>query len=315
MPVRSPASSRSAERGAAVIVAMLTVAIVAALAAGIVAAFGFAVESLAGRHDLAQARWLARGGIDWSRNILADDKRRTSVDHLGESWATKVPPLQVDEGEVGGEIDDLSGKFNLNNLAWDGSADPDSQAAFVKLLAQLGVSNGQAKEQTERLTHWIDAEHEDLSIFGLSSDSTVTPPNAPLLSVDEILAIPGFDAALVERMRPFVTAVPPGSPLNVDTASAEVLSAWIPDLSLDQARALVASRNTAVFKDLADFTERMHTLGGGTSTTPSPMRFGVVTRYFLATGRAKYGNATTRMQVLLDRNERPWPEIRWQKIL
>ncbi|GAA5180227.1 type II secretion system minor pseudopilin GspK [Niveibacterium umoris] len=298
--------------------AMLTVALVAAIAASVVAAFGFAVESLSGRHDLAQARWLARGAVDWARNVLADDARTNgNVDHFGEAWAVKVPPTPVDEGEVSGEIEDLSGRFNLNNLAPNGVTDKDAVKEFALLLENVGLNATQAALLSVVLAQWIDNAVEDPSAYppGPDGSSTVKPLNAPLVSVDELSNVPGFDATTIERLRPFVTALP-ASPsrtmINVNTASAEVLSATIARLSLSAARALVTGRNTAWFKDIADFESRSY-------LTVDHQRFGCKSYYFLASGRAHFGGATTRMQVLLARGVNAatgnWPEIIWQKIL
>jgi len=314
----SPCTER--QRGVAVIMAMLTVALVAALAASVVAAFGFAVESLSGRHDLAQARWLARGAIDWARNVLADDSRRSGdIDHLGETWAVKVPPTPVDEGEVSGEIEDLSGRFNLNNLAPNGVVDKDAVKQFSRLLEAVGVSTAQAAGMATILGGWLDAAQEDPSFYPQPSDgsTTVKPLNAPFVSVDELANVPGFDAATVERLRPFVAAVPASparSLLNVNTAPAEVLAATLENYSLDRARNLVSGRNTAWFTGKADFEQR-------SGLTMDESRFSLKSYYFLASGRAHFGTATTRMQVLLARGviansvRKNWPEIIWQKIL
>ncbi|WP_374512460.1 type II secretion system minor pseudopilin GspK [Niveibacterium sp.] len=322
MSARSHDSSPSTERqrGVAVIMAMLTVALVAALAASVVAAFGFAVESLSGRHDLAQARWLARGAIDWARNVLADDSRRSGdIDHLGETWAVKVPPTPVDEGEVSGEIEDLSGRFNLNNLAPNGVVDKDAVKQFARLLEVVGVGSAQATSMAIILGGWIDAAQEDPSFYPQASDgsTTVKPLNAPFVSADELSNVPGFDAATIERLRPFVTALPASparSLVNVNTASAEVLAATLENYTLDRARNLVSSRNTAWFKDKGDFEQR-------SGLTMDESRLSLKSFYFLASGRAHFGTATTRMQVLLARGvvansvRRNWPEIIWQKIL
>ncbi|WP_374399748.1 type II secretion system minor pseudopilin GspK [Niveibacterium sp.] len=322
MSARSRDSSPSTERqrGVAVIMAMLTVALVAALAASVVAAFGFAVESLSGRHDLAQARWLARGAIDWARNVLADDSRRSGdIDHLGETWAVKVPPTPVDEGEVSGEIEDLSGRFNLNNLAPNGVVDKDAVKQFARLLEVVGVASAQATSMATIVGGWIDAAQEDPSFYPQANDSstTVKPLNAPFVSADELSNVPGFDAATIERLRPLVTALPASparSLINVNTASAEVLAATLENYSLDRARNLVSSRNTAWFKDKGDFEQR-------SGLTIDESRFSLKSFYFLASGRAHFGTATTRMQVLLARGvvansvRRNWPEIIWQKIL
>jgi len=301
-PSRGP--SPYAERGVAVIMAMLTVALVAALAASVVAAYGFAVENVSGRHDLAEARWLARGAVDWARNVLADDKRRTRQDHFGEPWAIKIPPTPVDEGEVGGEIEELSGRFNINDLAPNGTADPQAQQAFERLLTLTDVPQQKAKELALVATAWVDFDQETPK--GLNSDLSKAP-NAPLVTIDELLDAPGFDASLIERLRPLVTAVSAGSKLNLNTVSAEVMCAWFPTLSLDGARAIIAARGTAYYLDVTGFNTV-------TGLQAPANRFDVQSRFFLVVGRARFGSATTRMQVLLDRNSN-WPDIVWQRIL
>ena len=328
----SSVSSRSAERGVAVIMAMLTVALVAALAAAIVAAYGFAVESVSGRHDLDQARWLARGAVDWARNVLAEDKRRTApVDHFGEAWATKIPPTPVEEGEVGGEIEDLSGLFNLNLLInADGTPNDFGSKGFIQLLQILGETANHAQVLAANLTHWIDASAESADAYSPAvSENGTQPPNAPLITVDELLQVPGFSGDLVERLRPFVIAVAPGSKLNLNTAGAEVIAAEITaqlqvsganatPVTVDQARQLVAQRNIAWFTDPA-LTD-IQKISAFSQITLDTSRFAVGSQYFLASGHAKFGSATTNMQVLLDRgapdnNSQNWPAIVWQRIL
>ena len=82
----SRCARRAAQRGAAVVLALLTVSFAAMLAAAALADFGHGLDMLGGRHDQAQAWQLGRAAVDWSRNILADDGRRTPTDHLGEIW-------------------------------------------------------------------------------------------------------------------------------------------------------------------------------------------------------------------------------------
>ncbi len=331
MQASSNVSSRSAERGVAVIMAMLTVALVAALAAGIVASYGFALDSVSGRQDLDQARWLARGAIDWARNVLAEDKRTSgAVDHLAEAWTTKVPPTPVEDGEVSGDITDLSGMFNLNLLADNlGAPSPFGQHAFAELLQILGVAPNQAHALSTNLGRWIDVATEAGDAYYPPLPDGARPPNAPLISVDELIQVPGFDSSIVERLRPFVTAVAPGTKLNVNTASAEVLAAELTaiarqndentaQVTVDRARQLVAHRVTAWFKNLADFGTQVQDL----HLPPYDGFLSVGSRYFLANGRAKCGSATTNMQVLLDRDlpesitpGSNWPTIIWQRIL
>jgi general secretion pathway protein K len=316
MPASCAASSRCdkrprRQRGAALILAILTVALVATLAAAVTADYGAAVASVSGRHDQAQARLLARGAVDWARNVLAEDKLHGSpIDYAGEVWATHVPPTPVEEGEVSGEIQDLSGRFDLNRLASNGVADPDQVAAYERLLTLLGVTDARARDLSAALLGWLGVGNAGEADWYAAQMPPRLPAKALLLDVDELALVRGYGPALVALLRPFVAALPQPAPLNVNTASAEVLAAMLPRLSLDSARMIAAQQQGAPFKDLADFKARL----ANSAMSVGDMRFAVGSRYFLATGRARFGEAMTSMQVLLDRRN-PWPEIVWQKVL
>lgn len=322
MPPRYLHPLAHAQRGAAVILALLTVALVAGLAAASVGDLGVAMDQVTGRHDQAQARQLARGAVDWARNVLAEDARSSSVDHLGEAWATKVPPTPVEEGEVSGELQELSGRLNLNNLVRaDGSsgstsADIVEVEQFQRLLGLLGTGQSEAGSLTTALLDWLDSDDTPRLPGGAESTwyGAQTPPrraaNAPLVAVSELLQVRGFTPQLVARLTPFVATLPVGSTVNVNTAPAEVLAAVVPGLSLDAARVLVVQRSRAWFKDLADFKARLPSQ----EMQPDITRLATTSRHFLATGRARFGVSMVRMEVLLDRSQN-WPTVVWQKLL
>lgn len=303
-----------AQRGAAVVVALLTVALVAGIAAAAIGDFGFALEGAVSQHDRAQAAQLARGATEWARNVLAEDARSSNVDHLGEAWAMRVPPTPVDDGEVAGEIVDLSGRFNLNNLLRDGQPSPADLARFRRLLVGLGLSEGEALARAAALLDWIDAD--DVSSAADSAENawygSQSPPyraaNAALIEVGELARIRGFTPELVALLRPLVAALPAGSTVNVNTAPPAVLAALLPGLDQAAARQLVQQRERAWFKDLADFSARLPRL----DETPDLAAFATTSRYFLVTGRARYGVATLRREVLFDRSQR-WADIVWQR--
>lgn len=315
--VASMPFDRSARQsGAALILALLTLSLVAGIASVVLTDYGAAVASISGRRDQAQARLLARGGVDWARNVLAADAKTSTWDHYNEIWATRVPATPVEEGEIGGELDDLSGRFDLNGLIRMGGTDADVPAAYTRLLMELGVSTSQAATLAASLIAWSSAKAvEDgrgNSATGRDAGIIATGrySGASLVDVDELKQVEGYSPELLNRLRPFVVALPAAAPLNVNTASAEVLAAVIPALGIDQARIVVAQRQVVPFKDFADFSAR---LPRGIAI-PDKVRFSVAGRYFLASVRARYGEATTRMQILLDR-QKTWPEIVWQKLL
>jgi general secretion pathway protein K len=308
-------ASKRRSCGAAIIVAILTVALVAGIASMLLIQFNTAINGLSGQHDRAQARLLARGAIDWARNILADDARRTNIDHYGESWAIRVPPTAVEEGEVSGELDDRSGLFDVNNLVAGGTSDPVQIAAYTRLLGFLGIPSADIDMLVASLIDWLDPDEVPYASEGAERAWYQAhalgrlPPNAPLVDIDELQQVRGYNQDLVNRLRPFLCALPFRAPLNINTASAEVLAAAIPSISIADARVIAAKRDAIPFRDLAQFKLQ---LPPGAQIDGIPLA--VTSRYFMASGRARFGEAVTRMQVLLDR-QTAWPEIVWQKVL
>ncbi len=313
MTARPPHSlSGKVQRGAAVVLALLVVALVAGIASAAVADFGIALDGTTGRRDQAQARQLARAAIDWGRNVLAEDARTTDVDHAGEPWAVKVPATPVEDGEVGGEIRDCSGRFNLNSLVRNGIADEAAVAHFIALLQALGLPAELARQQADALADWLDAD--DLARSPESAESAWyaaqegrrLPPGSPMLDPVELAMVRGFTLELLGRLLPLVTALPAPGVVNVNTAPPEVLMAMIPGLGPEAAQLLIAERNRAWFKDVADFAARLPAL----ERQPDFSRLSTSSRYFMAIVRARYGVSTVRMEALLDR-ERCWPDILW----
>ena len=161
----SRCARRAAQRGAAVVLALLTVSFAAMLAAAALADFGHGLDMLGGRHDQAQAWQLGRAAVDWSRNILADDGRRTPTDHLGEIWTTEIPVTAIGndtaDGSVGGSIRDLSGRFNLNDLAPRSRVDTQAITRFARLLGHVGMSGASANAAAQALAAHLQGEAAD----------------------------------------------------------------------------------------------------------------------------------------------------------
>ena len=111
---------KTRQQGIAIVLAMGVVALAAIAAAAIMVS----QSTWARRAELGashvQAKALLQAGADWARAVLSDDRRLSSVDHLGEPWALRMPPMPVENGELQGQIEDQQGAFNLNNLVSGG---------------------------------------------------------------------------------------------------------------------------------------------------------------------------------------------------
>jgi len=251
-------------------------------------------------------------GADWARAILADDRRVSNVDYLGEPWSLQLPPLPVENGELLGKIEDQQGKFNLNNVVTQGKVNVVQLAHFRKLLATLGLP----AELADALADWIDADGQPQPGDGAEDAYylNLNPPylaaNQPLIDVDELSLVRGFDDNVRARLRPYVSALPTFTPVNVNTAPAEVIAAVIDGLGLGGAQLLVAQRNQAYFRSTGDFLRR---LPRGAQAAAGDIS--VSSDYFMATLRVTIGGAQASGEALLARGPSGWPTILWHKTL
>ena len=302
---------RLAQRGVALIMALLVVALATTLSSMMLWRQDVWLRQVETQRDLAQTRLIAGAGIEWARAVLAYDARTSSFDHVGEAWAVKVPPSRVEGGEISGEMTDEQGKWNLNNLlSGDGTISQKEQEVFRRLLRLRELPPVLAST----LADWLDADSEPSpdgaeDAYYLALSPPYRSANRLLSDVDGLLRVRGFDANVVERLRPHVTALPGYHRVNVNTASAMVLAALIPDLSLSEVQQLLVLRKNIPFRDFADFRTRLPRLEIAADSAQLDTR----SRYFSVRIRARYERISVATEVLLDRQGIDWPAIVWQK--
>jgi len=301
------------QTGVAIVLAMSVVALAAMAATAIMVTQSTwsRTAELAAAH--AQAQTVVQAGADWARAVLSDDRRLGNVDHLGEPWALRLPPMSVEGGELDGHIDDQQGLFNLNNLVRGGKVNLVQLAHFRRLLSTLSLPAVLA----DTLADWIDADSEPQPQGGAEDEIylALQPPylaaNRPLTDVAELAMVQGFDDGVRARLRPFVSALPVFTAVNVNTAPPEVLAAIIESLGLDGARDLAATRSRAYIRDRNDLLAH---LPKGVLVAAEDVSYS--SNYFMATLRVTIDGAQARGVALLARgNAGGWPTIVWRKAL
>lgn len=301
---------RARQHGVAIVLALAVVALAALAATAMLVSqstWSRQVELTAGH---AQAQHLIQAGLDWARAVLSDDRRAGNVDTLGEPWALQLPAMPVENGSLVGHLEDQQGKFNLNNLQQDGKVNLAQLAHFRRLLSLLALPPALA----DSLADWIDADSESQpqgdteDAYYLSLSSPYLAANQPLTDLAELARVRGFDDNVRARLRPFVTALPRFTAVNVNTASPEVIAAIVDGLHLDDARTIVAQRELTYFRDFADFLNR---LPRGLSVPNE--NIAVSSDYFIATMAVTIGGAQARGSALLARENAGWPAIVWRK--
>jgi len=243
-------------RGVALITALLITALTGSLAATLAWNNALDVRRTMVLLFHEQGMQVALGAESWIRNILRDDGIDSETDHLGELWASELPGLPVDndsvQGAVAGTIEDLQGRFNVNNLVdSNGEVDQDILEQFQRLLVILDIDPRFAGLTAD----WIDADQEPSFPDGAEDSiyTGLTPPyrsfNRTLSNVTELAALEGMDQASFNTLLPHVTALPAGTQINVNTATAVVLQSLDANLGAVQIEDLLSQRQDAGFED------------------------------------------------------------------
>ncbi|MGH6885271.1 MAG: type II secretion system minor pseudopilin GspK [Geminicoccales bacterium] len=218
------------QRGVALITAIVVVAIATVLAVHIGTRAALDLRRTAGLVALDQGWHVALGAEAWAAEVLQDDVDDSETDHLGEAWAQPLPPLPLDNGEMRGALEDMQGRFNLNSLVdSERKVDDASVDRFERLLVLVGAQPRWARI----LADWIDADTVPQIPEG-AEDGTYLSQNPPyraangvIATTTEMMALPGMTRDEFERIRPYVAALPVGTPVNLCTAKAQVLAALV----------------------------------------------------------------------------------------
>jgi general secretion pathway protein K len=294
-------------RGAALLMAMLTLVLVATLAAGAASLQWRSVETERSERMRSQAGWLLLGSLDWAHLILREDARKGGPDGLSEPWAVALQEsrlssflsadatsavLLADQANdnifLSGQIQDMQARLNVFNLAKSGSISPNELASFNKLFDLLDLNTAELTSLADNMRFATDTSSDNLS-----ADRATLMPQRP-----DQLALLGLSPTTLERLRPFIAWLPtPTSTLiNINTASPEVLYASVPGLDLEGAQKIVAARSQP-FKTLADVGALLPALAaqfnaGGHS---------VASNYFEITGRLRLADGD-QSTVIIERS-------------
>jgi len=309
-----PAAALRRQRGAALLLAMLTVTLVATFAAAALWQQWRSTEIEAAERARLQSAWVLVGALDWSRLILREDGRTGGADHLAEPWAVPLAEAKLTsflaadrniasdaleglpEAFLSGRIVDAQSKLNVRNLVDGNRPVPEAMAAFRRLFELLGLPPQQ-----------VDALAAALLRASPRAATATTPAAAGAQAGEDVPLMPqrvqelvwlGLPAATVAAIEPYVTVLPATTGLNINTASAEALYASLPGLDMAGARRLVAERQRQYFKAVADANEL---LKSGDAQFDAG-RFGVSTAYFEVLGRLRLEHTWVEERSLLFRN-------------
>ena len=275
-------------------VAIITALLLTTLAIGVVTSLFWhqqvQVRSIENQRLQLQKQWILRGALDWARLILREDGKFTSVDDLTEPWAVPLADTRLDSYVTPDAMGADVANALLSGSIQDAQAcliNPVDVAAFEKLLGALHQDAGLAKAAAQQIA--LTQSHAD--------SKPGTPRPIAFIQIDDLLSVPGYTPSVVAALRNHIIFLPRATPVNINTASAEVIAARLPQLSSSDVSSLVARRRTASFRDLHEVATYLP----GTPD-PDPALISVGTHYFLVNGHIAIQQAALQVQGLVERS-------------
>ena len=291
------------QTGAALLMALLTMTLIAVLASSALWQQWRTLSVETAERDAQQAHWLLSGAQDWARVVLREDGRSGNTDHLAEPWATPLREARLssflaaapggtltlrdglaEQVFLSGRISDMQARLNVNNLVSGGNLNITELRSFVRLYQVLNLPEAE-------LVTWTKALEAALQ--------TAPKLNAPLPPQRlEQLTWLGMSARSLARLAPHITVLPTSTPVNINTASAEVLYASLPTLRMTDAQQWVQERNKQPFDNLDNIRSRM----GSQASALSDSRHTVNTRYFEVVGQLRQNEVSVLQRALVVRD-------------
>ena len=313
---RAPSPHR--QRGVAIITALLLTTLAVTIVASLFWQQQVQVRSMENQRLHLQTKWILRGGLDWARLILQQDRIDSpSVTAETGAWATPLAETRLDDyverervanekfdATLSGQVTDAQARYNLANLVLQGAVDQAQLGVFRRLLQNLQLNPGLAQTLAEEVKNSqpavaclppkvCDGQPQLPQPSGSSRE-----PLAPI-RVEDLLAVSGFTQQAVEQLRNLVIVLPERSKVNVNTAPAEVLAALVENYSVSEAATLVQFRKRSPFTTTGGFTGYLAQAG---KQLPQGVEIDVKSDYFLVLSHVRLDRAALDAQSLVQRS-------------
>ena len=292
------------QKGAALLLAMLTAALVAMLASASLWQQWRSVSVETAERGSQQAHWLLVGAQDWARVVLREDGRNAGADHLAEPWAIPLKDARLsdflaaspagvvenadslmDQVVLSGRITDMQSRLNLRNLVVNGELVDSEWQAWFRLYQSLGLP------QVE-LQAWSKAYKASQALV-FEGDAPLAPQRL------EQLSWLGMSRASMAKLAPHISLLPVTTPVNINTASAQVLAAVVPGLSISNAQQWIAKRDTQAWNSLEEAQIKL----GASAAGLNPKQHSVNSGFFEVIGQLRFDTVTLIEKSLVRRTE------------
>ncbi|WP_248108240.1 type II secretion system minor pseudopilin GspK [Moraxella osloensis] len=219
---------RHGQQGMALLTILLLVVAITIVAGSMLANQKVMIREFELTKGQGQLREYALAGEAMATNLIAQDSQVNQVDSLTEAWAKPLAEQTINQAKVSIKIDDDASRFNVNNLYHDGKVD-DTALAFFQALLQ---ANGLSPNIAMAVLDWQDPDSDTRADGGAEAayyQSTgkkmaMAIANQPFISINELQHVRGMDSEGLQKLAPYLTAVPYYLPMNINTVKPELLT-------------------------------------------------------------------------------------------
>jgi len=303
------------QRGVAVITALLLTALAITVVASLFWQQQVQVRSMENQRLRLQTQWAMRGMDDFARFWLRQDNPMLTA--LDGVWATPIEEARLDDyvdrekvdtekfdATVSGRALDAQARFNITNLVdATGTVNPKQVLAYQRLLSNMKLDSGLAQATADAVLRakpkprTADSGADGKTPAAKPATGGSSEPVA-FTQVEDLLAVPGYTPQMIEQLRDVVIILPELTPINVNTAPAEVLAA-VTMMSLSEASALTLSNPRKKFVDFANFKNNIN------GNVIEGVELDVKSRYFLTVIRVRLDRAALDAVALVNRKTDP----------
>lgn len=244
----------SSQRGVALVVVLLLLALMVSIAATMSERMFTQYQRAAQHLNYQQAYWYSIGAEELAKAAIEQSYQDTDTINLSQVWALETQTYPLEQGQLKGRIIDKQACFNINVLnRVSGSEKPYVRLVWQRLLETVGIDSFDAEVIADSTREFIDSGTRVESSYGVedsyyqSMSPAYVAPNGLIADVSELRSVHQVGGDVMYKIAPYVCALPNDDwRLNVNTLQVEqarLLSAMFsPGLSLSNAQAVLKKR-------------------------------------------------------------------------
>lgn len=237
-------------------------------------------------------------GLQLRADALTDLQEDRVLDSPTEPWG-QPENFPIDGGEIRTQLVDLHGRLNLTGI----ENDPERQAVFIRLLAELGIPRDKSISQQDLfavLLDWIDVDqlqagfvqseddyYASLGQAGAEKGFGYLTGQAPLHHLSEFLLLHGISKTDYVELSQHVAFLPLSAKLNINSVSLPLARA----LNQSAGAELVSNRPSEGYTSED---------GRGLSASVRPLiSYDVVSEYFELRVEVVFGDVRSQQTALI----------------